>query len=318
MANLFYASVTALKAFGIVIIESVRAISRISFTKAKCISDDIILITGGGRGIGRQLALEFANFQPKCIVIWGRNEDWLKKTVADIESRGVRSTYRVCDVSSRELIYEKAREIQETVGEVTILVNNAGILCGKPIEFLQPEDMRHTLKVNTLAQIWTIKAFLPGMIGRGQGHIVCISSLLGLLGLKGVCDYVTSKFATTGMMDSLMQELEEYPDIHTTIVHPYQIDNDMFAGMQVRFPKLFPPLKEDYVTKATVQAVLNNRHQITLPVYFYMILFFRSVLPVSCMVPVQKFMGLDKVMDNFDWQKAAGSDLTSTDKLCDS
>ncbi|XP_045162385.2 short-chain dehydrogenase/reductase 3-like isoform X2 [Mercenaria mercenaria] len=275
MRNIFYASVTVLKLIGIVITESVRAISSIAVTKTKDISDEIILITGGGRGIGRQIALEFAKFRPKCIIIWGRKKDWLKRTVHDIQSLGVKSVYFVCDVSKRELIYEKAQEVQEMVGDVTLLVNNAGILSGKPIEFLQPEDMKETLKVNTLAQIWTIKAFLPAMLEKGKGHIVCMSSLLGLLGLKGVCDYATSKFATTGLMECLMQELEDYPNIHTTIIHPYQIDNNMFAGMQVRFPSLFPPLKEEYVTEATVQAVLNNRKQITLPVYFYLILFFR-------------------------------------------
>lgn len=301
------------KATWLIFTESVRGICNIAVFKPKDISNDIVLITGGGRGIGRLLALEFAKFRPEHIVIWGRKELWLKKTAEDIQNLGVKSTYHVCDVSNRELIYKKAKEVQESVGDVTILVNNAGILCGKPVQYLQPDEMKYTLKVNTLAQIWTIKAFLPAMIEKGQGHIVCMSSLLGLLGLKGVCDYSTSKFATTGMMECLMLELEDYQGIYTTMIHPYQVDNDMFAGMKVRFPQLFPALKEKYVTQATVQAVLNNRKQITLPVYFYFVLFFRSILPVSCMVPVQRFLGLDKVMDQFDWQNKEPDYCTSTD-----
>lgn len=295
----------------LVILETFRTLLNIIFARHKDISNDIILITGGGRGIGRKIALEFARYKPQHIVIWGRKEESLIRTCEDIKTFGVQCSYQVCDVSSRELIYKKAVEIQETIGNVTILVNNAGILSGKPVEYLQADDMTNTLKVNTLAHIWTIKAFLPAMIERGQGHIVCMSSVLGLLGLKGVCDYATSKFATTGLMESLTQELEEYPYIHTTVIHPYQVDNDMFTGMRFRFPKLFPPLTEDHVARASVNAVLTNRKQITLPYYFYFVLFLRGILPVSCMTPAQKFLGLDKVMDKFNWHNADGGDVCS-------
>ncbi|KAL4220942.1 Short-chain dehydrogenase/reductase 3 [Mactra antiquata] len=299
--------------------ETIRAIYYHIFTKPKDVTNDIVLITGGGRGIGRKLALAFAELRPKHIIIWGRNETWLKKTKEDICKLNVKSSYYVCDVSDKNVIYEKAREIQESVGDVTILVNNAGSLSGKSIIFLQPYDIESTLKVNTLAHIWTVKAFLPAMIRNGKGHVVCMSSVLGLLGLKGVCDYATTKFASTGLMEGLMLELEDYSGINTTIIHPYQVDNGMFAGMTVRFPKLFPALQEDYVTKETMTAILTNRKQVTLPTYFYMVLFFRSVLPISSMLPVQKFLGLDKVMDKFHWEvpdmAKEGEESSSCDTL---
>lgn len=80
----------------------------------------------------------------------------------------------------------------------------------------------------------TIKAVLPDMIESNRGHLVSISSVLGLLGMRGVSDYCSSKFAISGLMEALQWELQEYSNIHITAVHPYLVDNQMFAGLKLR------------------------------------------------------------------------------------
>lgn len=87
-----------------------------------------------------------------------------------------------------------------------------------------------------LILVKTVKEFLPGMLAHNHGHIVSINSMLGLMGLGGAADYSASKFGALGFMESLKLELirEGKDGIHTTTVHPYHIDTDMFAGVKAR------------------------------------------------------------------------------------
>ena len=81
-----------------------------------------------------------------------------------------------------------------------------------------------------------MKAFVADMINRNHGHIVCINSMLGLMGLAGAADYSASKHALTGYMESLQLELvrEKTTGVHVTSVHPYLVDTGMFAGCTTR------------------------------------------------------------------------------------
>jgi short-subunit dehydrogenase len=72
------------------------------------------------------------------------------------------------------------------------------------------------------------------MMEANRGHLVSISSVLGLLGMSGVGDYCSSKFASTGLMEALQWEIKDYKDIHITSVHPYLVDNQMFKGLKLR------------------------------------------------------------------------------------
>ncbi|XP_052228277.1 short-chain dehydrogenase/reductase 3-like isoform X2 [Dreissena polymorpha] len=254
------------------------------FLSKKSVKGKIILITGGGKGIGRRLALALATQKPKHVILWGRDVESLKNTQSDIQAIGVEATYFKTDVSSRENIYKTAEEVQQTIGPVNLLINNAGVVCGKPLLDTTDSEFEYSLRVNTLAHIWTIKAFLPSMLESGEGHIVCMNSILGMMGLHGTADYTTTKFALTGLMQSLMVELQEYRGISLSVIHPYQVQNEMFAGMSVRFPRLFPPLSEEYVVDQIMKAIQYRTKQLILPAYFTPILFFKSVLPVSAMM----------------------------------
>ncbi|XP_062597314.1 short-chain dehydrogenase/reductase 3-like [Saccostrea cucullata] len=265
-------------------------------TRKKDISDDIVLITGGGRGIGRALALEFAKYTPKHIILWGRTEETLKNTALVVRNMGVKCFYMVCDVSQSQDIYKNYADIKKMIGPVTILVNNAGIVHAKQIIDNSDEDVKETFGVNTLAHFWTIKAVLPDMIESNRGHLVSISSVLGLLGMRGVGDYCSSKFANTGFMEALQWEIQEYDNIYITSVHPYLVDNQMFAGLKLRFPWLVPPLNESYVASQTVSAVLYNQKCVVMPRIMLIVLWTKSLLPIDAMLPILKFTGVDKAM----------------------
>ncbi|XP_036367395.1 short-chain dehydrogenase/reductase 3-like [Octopus sinensis] len=119
--------------------------------KKKDISQEIILVTGGGRGLGRRLALEFAKHSPKQIILWGRHLESLSQTCADVCAMGVPCVYMQCDVSNKENIDQQASICQERYGPVSILVNNAGVMYGGKVLELAAEDIEMSFKVNVLA-----------------------------------------------------------------------------------------------------------------------------------------------------------------------
>lgn len=267
--------------------------------KLKDISNDIVLITGGSRGIGRQLALELTKYRPEHIVLWGRELASLEKTAADVRSLGTKCSYMSCDVGAKEQIYAKAQEIKDTIGPVSILVNNAGMVTGRKIVDSVDEELEATIAVNTLAHMWTLKAFLPDMIDLCRGHIVTMSSVLSMISMAGLSDYCSSKFSTAGLSESLYWEVEEYSGIFISTIHPYLVTNDMFSSLQLRFPRLIPALSEKYVAERTVRAILTNTSFIIMPRIMYLIIVAQRIFPQSILLPIYKFLGTDTAMDNF-------------------
>ncbi|BFZ23196.1 hypothetical protein BsWGS_26235 [Bradybaena similaris] len=272
----------------------------------KDISNDVILITGGGRGIGRRLALHFAKCHPKHIILWGRTQETLAETARSVQDEGVNCAYMLCDVSAREQVYSLAKEVDAKFGHVTILINNAGVVFANSFLNSDPEQIETTLRTNTLAHFWTTKAFLPAMIEQKKGHVVAVGSVLGLIGLNGAADYCSSKFATDGFMDALRDELrsEELSDITVTTVYPYHVDNEMFAGATTRFPKLFPSISEDYLAQKIVDAVLSGRERMVVPKLFYLSALFYRIAPVPAIIAIMRFIGGHQVIENMKEHKS--------------
>ncbi|KAK3105552.1 hypothetical protein FSP39_000270 [Pinctada imbricata] len=165
----------------------------------------------------------------------------------------------------KRVLCGRAEEVKKTIGDVTILVNNAGVVFGKHVVDICDEEMEIILNTNCLSHIWSIKAFLPGMMSSQRGHIVSMNSMLGLMGMRGCGDYCTSKHAATGLYESLWWELEDCQGIRLTSIHPYTVSNQMFEGIKIRFPTLFPMLQEDDVARQTVNAVLCNKKHVVIP-----------------------------------------------------
>ena len=175
---------------------------------AKDVSNDIVLITGAASGLGRNLALEFAQLG-SSLVLWDIDMDGLEKTKELVEKvhrtvpAGPNHAENFClihkvDMSKRENIYEIAKKVQSDLKDdryVSILVNNAGIYHGLYLQELTDEQIERMFHVNTLSHFWTVRAFLPKMIECKRGHILEIASLGGLLGSVKQVDYCASKFA---------------------------------------------------------------------------------------------------------------------------
>ncbi|NXO96600.1 RDHE2 dehydrogenase, partial [Certhia brachydactyla] len=269
--------------------------------RKKNVSGEIILITGAGSGIGRLLAIKFASLGA-TVVLWDISQDGLDCTVRLAREKGAGRVHSyVCDCSKRQDIYRVADQVKKEVGDVSILINNAGIVIGKG--FLDSPDslVEKTMEVNTMAHFWTYKAFLPAMIAANHGHLVSIASCAGLCGINQLSDYCASKFAAVGFAESIDMEMRALrkTGVKTTIVCPYTINTGMFDGVKSKWPHVLPILDPEYVAERIVSAVRQNQEMLFIPRMIYVLYFFKSFLPVKATVLLLDYFGSLDVMSTF-------------------
>jgi all-trans-retinol dehydrogenase (NAD+) len=269
----------------------------------KNLNNKNVLITGAASGIGRLLSFGFAKKGCRLILL-DINKEGLKKTTNEINKMETEAFSYICDVSDRDEVYKTADKIKKEAGKVDILINNAGIVSGKP--FLEcPDNMiQKTIDINITAHFWAVKAFLPEMIKDNCGHIVTISSGAGLIGTAGLADYSASKFAVFGFNEALRMELkkDKIKGVKTTVVCPYFINTGMFEGAKTRFNFLLPILDEKKVARKIINAVNKNKQKLIMPWFVYT-LFFLRLLPVGMMDAITSFFGINSSMDEFKGRK---------------
>ncbi|NWI87518.1 RDHE2 dehydrogenase, partial [Pitta sordida] len=239
----------------------------------KDVSGEIVLITGAASGIGRLLSLKFASLGA-TVVLWDINEEGLKETARLARKNGAaRVHYYICDCSKRQDIYRVADQVKKEVGDVTILVNNAGIVTGKTFMDSPDSLIEKTMEVNAMAHFWTYKAFLPAMIASNHGHLVSIASSAGLCGVTRLSDYCASKFAAVGYAESVDMEMRTLgkTGVKTTIVCPFTINTGMFDGAKTKWQRLLPMLDAEYVAEKIITAVRQNREVLVIPRILYIV-----------------------------------------------
>ncbi len=259
-----------------------------------------VVITGAASGIGRLMAQKIAARGAR-VILWDINLAGLEALAEQLERWGYRAAaYQQCDLSDRGEIQDTARRVIAEQGAVDVLINNAGIVSGKPLLEISDEAIERTFKINTLALFHTTRCFLPGMMEKRAGHIVTVASAGGFIGVPKMTDYSASKFAAVGFDESLRVELKRagYRAIRTTLVAPYFINTGMFQGVKTRFPFLLPIMEPDDVAGRIVGAVEKNKERLLLPP-FVLALFPTRLLPPALFDEVVTFFGINHTMDDF-------------------
>lgn len=257
-----------------------------------------ILITGAAHGIGRKLVQILAH-EGACVLAWDIDRAALQSMAGEIaKTDGQIQTY-VCDLADRAQIYATAERVLEEFEGVDILINNAGIVSGKPFLECADEAIERTMQVNIMAHFWLAKAFLPGMKQRKRGHIVTIASAGGLIGTPRLADYSASKFAAVGFDEALRGEFKkEKLKLKTTVVCPFYINTGMFDGVKTRFPRLLPILDENRVARRVVNAIKKDCPRLWMPWMVYTVPPMR-ILPVWLFDAIASFFGVNSSMDEF-------------------
>lgn len=182
--------------------------------------DKVAAITGAGSGIGRALALDLVG-RGCALALADINEKGLADTVGQLASSGVKVTSQSLDVADRAAVHAWADQVVADHGRVNLIFNNAGVALGSTVEHTRYEDLEWLLNINLWGVIHGTKAFLPHLTAAGEGHVINISSIFGLIGVPSQSAYNAAKFAVRGFTESLREELEiEESPVSATCVHP--------------------------------------------------------------------------------------------------
>jgi NAD(P)-dependent dehydrogenase (short-subunit alcohol dehydrogenase family) len=201
----------------------------------------VAAVTGAGSGIGRALARELAA-RGAHLALADIDEGGLAETVMLCQGSGTKITSQRVDVADRDAVYAWADQVVADHGRVNLIVNNAGVGLAATVEAVSYEDFEWLMGINFWGVVYGTKAFLPHLKAAGEGHIVNLSSVFGLISVPGQAAYNAAKFAVRGFTDALRMELEmEGSPVSCTTVHPggvktniarnARVDPSMLAGL---------------------------------------------------------------------------------------
>lgn len=176
---------------------------------------------------------------------------------------------------------ETGAKVLNEVGDVSILVNNAGIMPQHEFLHHTENEIRKIFEINVIAHFWMFQAFLPKMIQNNRGHIVALSSMAGIMGFQNLVPYCGSKFAVRGIQEALSEELRAksngMSNIKFTTIFPYMVDTGLCKKVQIRFEKLMPLLTPEDVAAEIISAQRRELQERSIPGrLFYMNTFFRQ------------------------------------------
>ncbi|XP_066240639.1 estradiol 17-beta-dehydrogenase 11-like [Saccopteryx leptura] len=254
--------------------------------RRKSVAGEIVLITGAGHGLGRLTAYEFAKLKSK-LVLWDINKHGIEETAAECRKLGASAHAFVVDCSNREEIYNSAKKVKAEIGDVSILINNAGVVYTSDLFATQDPQIEKTFEVNVLAHFWTTKAFLPAMMKNNHGHIVTVASVAGHTVVPFLIAYCSSKFAAVGFHNSLSVELAAFglTGIKTSCLCPNFINTGFIKNPST---KLGPTLEPEEVVRELMKGILTDRKMIFVPSSTKLLTALERILPERFMTILKR------------------------------
>ncbi len=260
----------------------------------KELAGKVAVVTGAASGIGRALAEDLAR-RRMDLSICDVDESGLEQTLARCEGTGVKVLAEKVDVADRGAMHAWADRCAELHGRINLVINNAGVALGSNIEEMSYEDLEWLMGINFWGVVHGTKAFLPHLIASGDGHIVNVSSVFGIIAVPTQSAYNAAKFAVRGFTECLREELEVagHP-VSATSVHPGGIKTSIVANSRLSATSGFDDRQEairsferaarttsERAASIIIEGVLKNRRRVLVGGDARIIDFIQRLLPSS-------------------------------------
>jgi len=235
----------------------------------------VAVVTGGSRGIGREVAILAARKGARVGLVARSGPD-LEAVLKEIGGRGAVAT---ADVSDQAQTEEAMAQLAAELGPVDILVNNAGIGSYGRVSDLPVEEFERVMRVNYFSCVYATKAVLPSMLDRRRGHIVNVASIAGRIGPPMEAAYAASKFAMVGFTEALAFEVAPQ-GIGVSMVNPGPVKTDFFDTRGHAYEGSYPkPVTAKRVADSVIEVVENNGLERVIPRALRPAVVFRHMAP---------------------------------------
>ena len=234
----------------------------------KSVAGKNVLVTGAAMGMGRLFADRAVAEHARSVVLWDVNEKALNETLATMETGSSAVSGYIVDLGDPEQVRVTAEAVLADLGEIHVLINNAGVVRGNKFfwETDSVRDTKLTIDVNTLAPMYVAREFLPTMVASAQEcRLVNLASAAGFTPNPRMAAYAGSKWAVIGWSDSVRLELKQagIDHVKVTTVCPYYVNTGMFDG--AKSAPLLPILEPTDVVEESWQGMCAGSSFVIMP-----------------------------------------------------
>jgi NADP-dependent 3-hydroxy acid dehydrogenase YdfG len=259
----------------------------------RSLSGRVVAITGAARGIGRATAAALVR-EGASVAIGDIDGDLARRTAEEL---GPRASAFALDVTDRASFDAFLDAVEAQLGPVDVLVNNAGIMALGPFVAEDDATARRMVDINVHGVLHGMKAVLPRMLARGDGHLVNIASAAGKAPYPGGATYCGTKHFVVGVSDTARGELRG-TGVEVSVVMPVVVDTELASG--VGTARGIPKIKPRDVAKAIVETLKRPRFDVYVPRFMGPLTAATALLPRRVREPLLRALGADRVLWRVD------------------
>lgn len=251
---------------------------------------DVVVITGASRGIGAELCRRFSVSGAKVGLI-ARDAAMLGEVQQALSSA---SHAVVADVADRVALAAAFVDIEQVLGPVSVLVNNAGFGSWDAVVETDADVFGRVIAVNYLGTVYATLCALPGMLTRGRGHIINICSIAGRIGAPFEAAYSASKFAVVGFSEALAVEIDG-TGLEVSMIHPGPVETGFAAARRRPAPRRAPrPVPISAVADAVMATVRRPRRNRYVPAWLGLAVAAKAIVPVAHRLGTERLFAAER------------------------